>query len=58
MPKFMTYQRPAPVGRQPQAGKPGFAYGKPGHQAPRPAPEASQPAPDIKLPRLPLPKGN
>ena len=35
-----------------------IAYGKPGHQAPRPAPEASQPALDIKLPRLPLPKGN
>ena len=58
MPKFMTYQRPAPVNRQARGGKPGVAYGKPGRQAPKPAPETRQPTLDIKLPGLPLSRGH
>jgi hypothetical protein len=53
MPKFMTYQRPAPVNKANWRGKPGTPWGKPGKQIPKPAPEARIPALDIKLPPLP-----
>jgi hypothetical protein len=58
MPKFATYQRPAPVNKQTWGGKPGVAYGKkPAKKAPKPAPEAGKsPALDIKLPDLLAPK--
>jgi hypothetical protein len=52
MPKFITYQRPAPVNKAGWAGKPGAAQGKPDKRAPKPAPEARSPALDIKLPGL------
>ena len=52
MPKFLTYQRPAPVNKAGWGGKPGTAYGKPGKQLPKPAPQARNPVLDIKLPGL------
>ena len=54
MPKFLTYQRPAPVSKN-KGGKPGTAYGKPGKQLPKPAPKARNPVLDIKLPGLKTP---
>jgi hypothetical protein len=55
MPKFLTYQRPAPVNKQNWSGKPGTTYGKPGRHAPKPAPQARSPVLDIKLPGLKTP---
>ncbi len=56
MPKFITYQRPAPSARQSWkgGGKPGAVPGKHG-TAPRPAPEADRLAPriEVKLPGIP-----
>jgi hypothetical protein len=54
MPKFATYQRPAPVNKQTWGGKPGVPYGKtPKQKVPKPAPDAgSGPLPGIKLPDL------
>lgn len=39
MPKFMTYQRPAPINKQSWGGKPGHAYGP------------LRKAPEVKLPK-------
>ena len=55
MPKFLTYQRPAPVNKANWSGKPGTAYGKPGKQLPKPAPAARSPVLDIKLPGIKTP---
>jgi len=54
MPKFATYQRPAPVNKESWGGRPGVAYGKtPGKKAPKPAPDSTKtPTLDIKLPDL------
>lgn len=54
MPKFMTYNRPAPAARQAWkgGGRPGTAPAKPGRKAPKPAPEAGKL--DLRLdPKLP-----
>lgn len=52
MPKFMTYQRPAPVNKQSWSGKPGAPFGKPGKQAPKPAPVVRNPVVDVRLPDI------
>jgi hypothetical protein len=52
MPKFMTYQRPAPVNKSNWGGKPGTTWGRPGKQAPKPAPEVRITNLDIRLPLL------
>lgn len=57
MPKFMTYQRPAPNARQVwQGGKPGAPAGRAGRKTPKPAPDAGslEPRLDLRLPK-PLP---
>lgn len=58
MPKFITYQRPAPsqLARPFRGGRPGIPHGKPGKQAPKQVPPANSPAFEFKLPGPRLPK--
>ena len=49
MPKFLTYQRPAPVNKQAWLGKPGQAYGP----VRKPKVVAKEEIPALKLPPLP-----
>jgi hypothetical protein len=54
MPKFITYQRPAPVNKSNWGGKPGAPYGKPGKQPKgRPETRLTQLEPKLKLPDPP-----
>ena len=54
MPKFITYQRPAPVNKSSWHGNPGASFGKPGKRGPRSAPATRKPAQDA-MPKLPGP---
>ena len=60
MPKFITYQRPAPATRQKWkgGGRPGAPVGKAGTKAPKAAPEEGRLDLhlDLKLPRPGLPR--
>ncbi len=49
MPKFLTYQRPAPVNKQSWGGKPGHAYGP----TRKPAKVVKSDTAELKLPPLP-----
>lgn len=58
MPKFMTYQRPAPVNTKGPKGRPGIPHGRgPAKKAPRPAPDVTTPSlPELRLPGLTPPR--
>ena len=58
MPKFMTYQRPAPVNTRGPKGKPGIPYGRvPGRKPPKLTPDTLTPSlPETRLPGFVPPK--
>jgi hypothetical protein len=57
MPKFITYQRPAPVNKSSWGGQPGAPYGKPGKQPRKGPPETRVPQLELKLKHADPPKG-